>query len=120
MSETRIHRVADQIKKEISQVIREELKDPRVSTLTSVTGVGVTKDLRSARVYVSIYGDPEQQELTIGVLNRAAGFFRSEIGKRVRLRYTPEISFHLDRSLEYGDHIEQVLKSIQGKEKGHA
>ena len=120
MSETRIRRVADQIKKEISQVISKELKDPRVATLTSVTEVKVTKDLRTARVYVSIYGDPEQQKLTIGILTRAAGFFRCELSKRVRLRCTPEITFHLDRSLEYGDHIEQVLKSIQGEGEGNA
>ncbi len=120
MSETRARRVADQIKKEVSQIIREELKDPRVAALTSVTEVRVTRDLRYARIYVSIYGDSEQQEQTYRVLTRAVGFFRCEICKRIRLRYAPEITFELDRSLEYGDHIEQVLKSIRAEREDNA
>ncbi len=120
MSETRARRVADQIKKEVSQIIREELKDPRVAAITSVTEVVVTRDLRYARIYISIYGEPEQQQQTYQVLTRAAGFFRSEIGKRIRLRYAPELTFHLDRSLEYGNHIEQVLKSISDQKEDNA
>ena len=120
MSETRARRVADQIKKEVSQIIGKELKDPRVKVLTSVTEVQVTRDLRYARIYVSIYGTPEEQEETCRVLTRAVGFFRSEIGRRIRLRYAPELTFELDRSMEYGEHIEQILKSIRSETEGNA
>jgi len=120
MSGTRALRVADQIKKEVSQIIREELKDPRVAAITSVTEVRVSRDLRYARIYVSIYGNSDQQQQTYQALTGAVGFFRSEIGKRIRLRYTPELTFELDRSLEYGNHIEQVLKSIRSEREGNA
>lgn len=85
--------------------------------LTSVTGVEVSRDLRYASVYVSVYGSAEEKAATMEVLSRAAGYIRSEIGRRIRLRHTPEITFLADESMEYGAHIEKVIKNIKG-EKG--
>lgn len=114
MSETRARKVGEQIKKEVSQIIGGELKDPRLSAMISVTGVQVTRDLRHASIYVSIFGPDGEREQTLQALHRATGFVRTEIGRRIRLRFVPEITFHLDSSLEYGAHIERVLKDIHG------
>lgn len=116
MSENRVRRVAEQLKKDIGQIINTEIKDPRVAGLTSVTDVQLSRDLRYASVYVSIYGSPSEKEETLQALIRAAKFVRGEIGKRIRLRYTPEISFYLDNSIEYGAHIENVIKSLKKEE----
>ncbi len=116
MSENRVRRVAEQVKKDVSQIIRSEMKDPRVAGITSVTDVELTKDLRYATIYVSIYGSELEKEETLLTLTKATGFIRSEIGKRIKLRYTPEITFLLDESMEYGAHIEKVLKSLKKEE----
>jgi ribosome-binding factor A len=116
MSENRVRRVAEQIKKDISRIIRSEIKDPRIAGLTSVTEVQLTRDLRYASVYVSIYGSDAEKEETLQTLSRASGFIRAEVGKVVRLRYTPEINFYLDNSMEYGAHIDKVLKSLKSEE----
>jgi ribosome-binding factor A len=118
MSETRARRVAEQIKKEVSMIINREIKDPRVASLISVTGVQVSRDLHYATVYVSVYGNEEEKRETFLTLSRATGFIRSEIGKRIRLRRTPEITFQQDNSLEYGARIEQVLKTLDQEKDG--
>lgn len=116
MTENRVRRVAEQIKKDIGGIINYEIKDPGVARLTSVTDVDLSRDLRHAAVYVSIYGSDAEKEETLQALNRAAGFIRSEIGKRIRLRHTPEINFRLDNSIEYGAYIERVIKSLKEEE----
>jgi len=116
MSENRMRRVAEQIKKDVSQIIGSQLKDPRVASITSVTEVQLSKDLRYASVYVSIYGIQAKREETLQTLIRATGYIRSEIGRRIRLRYTPEINFYLDNSMEYGAHIDRVIKSLKEEE----
>ncbi len=113
MSENRIRRVAEQMKKDLSQIINKEIKDPRVSAMTSITDVQLSKDLRYASIYVSIFGTDSEKEETLQTLIRASGFIRSEIGRRIRLRYIPEVNFYLDNSIEYGAHIEKVLKSLK-------
>ncbi len=117
LSDNRMRRVAKQIKKDVSQIIGTELKDPRISGITSVTGVEMSKDLRYASIYVSIYGDNSERDLTLAVLDKASGFVRSEIGRRIRLRYTPEISFHLDNSIEYGNRIDKIIKTLKEEEQ---
>ncbi len=120
MSENRVRRVAEQIKKDIGGIINYEIKDPGVARITSVTDVSLSRDLRYAAVYVSIYGSDQEKQETLQALNRAAGFIRSEIGKRIRLRHTPEINFRLDNSIEYGAYIEKVIKSLKEEdEDGH-
>lgn len=112
----RSYRVAEEIKKEVSQILQNELKDPRLTGFLSVTDVDVTNDLGYARVYVSIYGSEEERSLSLKALNNAIGFVRTEIGKRIRLRHVPELSFHLDKSIEYGAHISEILKDLKEKE----
>jgi ribosome-binding factor A len=104
-------RVAEQLKKELSQIIQNELKDPRIGFIT-VTGVEVTGDLQQAKVYISVLGSEEQKEDTLKGLGRATGFIRTEVGRRIRLRHTPEILFKFDQSVEYGSHIEKLLTQI--------
>jgi len=112
MSRQRVQRVGEEIKKEVSEIIRLELKDPALEKLTSITGADVSRDLSYARVYVSIYASRDEQGKILKVLEKASGFIRSELGKRIRLRHTPVLLFCLDRSMEYGAHIEGVLKSL--------
>ncbi|RXZ76917.1 30S ribosome-binding factor RbfA [Paenibacillaceae bacterium] len=111
MAKIRVGRVGEQIKKELSHIIQTELKDPRIGFIT-VTGVEVTGDLSQAKVYLSVLGSDEQKEETLNALARGKGFIRSELGKRVRLRHTPELLFKFDSSIEYGSHIEALLEQI--------
>jgi len=110
----RTDRIAEEIKKEVSRLIRESIKDPRLPEFVSVTAVKVTRDLRYARVYVSIYGDEEKKKAAIAALTSASGFIRREIGQRISLRYTPEIQFRLDESIEYGMHITKLIEETMG------
>ncbi|MCM3713238.1 30S ribosome-binding factor RbfA [Halalkalibacter oceani] len=111
MSNVRAHRVGEQMKKELSDIIMRELKDPRVSFVT-VTGVDVTGDLQQAKVYITVLGSEEQKAATLQGLSKAKGFIRSEIGKRIRLRKTPELTFEFDESIEYGNRIETLLQDL--------
>ena len=104
----RANRVGEQMKKELTDIIGRKLKDPRIGFVT-VTDVRVTGDLQQATVYVSVLGNEEQKEKTLIGLSKATGFIRSEIGKRIRLRITPEITFEWDESLEYGQRIETLI-----------
>ena len=114
MSNPRLYRVAGQIKKEISEILRDEVKDPRVvPAKTTITQVEVSRDLGHAWIYVSILEDVEgEKDAVIDALGKAAGFIRTEVGKRIRLRHIPELHFISDQSIEYGSHIDQVLKTI--------
>ena len=100
-------RVGDQIQAELADILGRRLKDPRLGFVT-VTGVDVTPDLRTARVYVSVL-----QGEGLPVLERAKGFLRKELGRRIRLRHVPELVFVEDRSAERGRHMEDLLRSIQ-------
>ncbi|KLU63462.1 ribosome-binding factor A [Peptococcaceae bacterium CEB3] len=112
MTKHRANRLAETLKEEISQLIREQLKDPRLGFVT-VTAVDVAEDLSHAKVYISVLGSPEDAKASLLVLNRAAGYMRSEIGKRVRLRHTPEIVFKYDPSIEHGARIAKLLRDVQ-------
>lgn len=92
-------------------MIQRELKDPRIGFVT-VTGVDVTNDLSQAKVYLSVFGDEEQKKDTLKALDKATGFLRTEIGKRIRLRHTPELIFKIDESIAYGSRIEKLLDEI--------
>jgi ribosome-binding factor A len=105
----RTERIAEELKKEISNIIRNTIKDPRLPGFVSVTAVRVTKDLRYAKAYISVYGKDKEKQDAIQALNHAAGFVRREIGNRIKLRYTPELTFHLDNSIEHGIHISNLI-----------
>lgn len=115
MGQLRIEKVQELIKQEVSQIILKELKDPRIGFVT-VTQVDVTGDLRSAKVYVSLMGSQEQIKDCWDGLQKALGYIRREIGKRIRLRCTPELSFQLDKSLDYSVHIQELLSKIKDKD----
>jgi ribosome-binding factor A len=104
----RSQRVSDLLRKEIADIIMYKLKDPRIGFIT-VTGVDVTDDIKIARIYVSILKD-EERKTTIEILNSAKSFIRSELSKRLRMKFIPSIEFRLDTSIESGHKIERLLK----------
>lgn len=112
----RLGRIDEEYKKEISQIINYELKNPNATGLISVTKVKVTNDLKYAKVYVSILNSKNIKD-TLAALKKSAGFIRSELAKRVNLRNTPEIIFELDDSMEYGAKIDTILKEILPEKK---
>ena len=105
----RIDKINEEVRRELANIIRE-LKDKRIPMMTSVVAVNVTNDLRYAKAYISVMGDEETQKKAMEGLKSAAGFVGREIGKRIDLRYTPELIFELDHSIEHGAHIEELLK----------
>ncbi|GGF97120.1 30S ribosome-binding factor RbfA [Paenibacillus aceti] len=116
MAKNRTGRVGEEIKKELSVLIQRELKDPRIGFVT-VTGVEVTNDLSQAKVYLSVFGDEEKKKDTLKGLEKATGFLRTEIGKRIRLRHTPELIFKIDESIAYGSRIEKLLDEISDEDQ---
>ncbi|WP_430785859.1 30S ribosome-binding factor RbfA [Virgibacillus flavescens] len=114
MSEVRANRIAEQMKKELGEIIGRKIKDPRIGFVT-VTDVEVTGDLQQSKVYISVLGDEKQKHETLVGLAKAKGFIRSEIGQRIRLRKTPELIFEFDEALEYGNRIEDILRDLNKK-----
>ena len=110
-NQNRLGRIDEEYKKEISQIISYQLKNPNVTGLISVTKVKVTNDLKYAKVYVSILNS-KNQEKTIKALQDASGFIRTQIAKTVNLRITPQLVFEFDDSIEYGMKIDSILKEI--------
>ncbi len=107
----RSERVGDLISREVSLILDRELKDPRLGFVT-ITGTDVTDDLRFARVYVTILGDESQVQESLKGLKSAEGFVQHLIGERIRLKYVPKISFHIDDSDLRGARIDQLLKEV--------
>lgn len=111
MNNVRANRVAEQMKKELGDILNRKIKDPRVGFVT-ITDVEVTNDLQIAKVYVTVLGEETEIEETLQGLSKASGFIRSEIGKRIRLRKVPEISFEFDKAHEHGTHIDSILRKL--------
>jgi len=111
----RADRVADLVKQQIAEILRREVHDPRIANIT-VTDVKLTDDLRSARVYVVELGKDRMSDEVGQGLAKAKGFLKRELGKRLQLRYVPELSFFYDPSFEYGSKIERLLKEIRKDE----
>ena len=116
MGQLRVEKVQELMKQEISEIILRELKDPRIGFVT-VTSVECTGDLREAKVYVSLMGSEQQVKDCWAGLISSLGFIRREIGRRIRLRFTPEITFTLDKSLDYSAHIQELLLKVQREEQ---
>ncbi len=109
----RVARVAELIKREVSQMLLNGIKDDRVGAgMVSVTDVDVSGDLQHAKIYVSIYGTDEARAETMAGLRSATGYVRSELGQRIRLRRTPEVVFQEDRSIERGTRVLSLLNQI--------
>lgn len=115
MSSARNKRINEEVKKIVSKIILFEIKDPRVSKLASVTHVDVTNDLRYVTIYISVFDPNHNTQQTIDGLNSAKGFIRKEIGKVLKLRYTPEPIFKQDNSIEHGMHINDIIGTLNIK-----
>ena len=112
-------RMGEEIRKIISDLLFKGLKDPRLSAMISITAVEVTSDGSYATVYLSVLGmnsNPEkaaaQQQDTLDALNSAKGFIRKEIGRQIKLRHVPDLIFKIDKSLEYGRHIDELISTL--------
>lgn len=118
LSNRRKERLAEEIKRELSGILFEEVKDPRIDTVTvSVTRVEVSNDLSHARVYISVLGDAKKCDDTIVALERARGYLRTAVAGKLSLRHAPEIVFRLDRSIEHGVRISSILNELKEGEK---
>jgi ribosome-binding factor A len=116
LAKYRSGRINEELRKEISDIIQNQIKDPRLAGMISVTNVEATKDLRYAKVYVSIFGSDNEKIESINVLKNSSGFIRREVGHRINLRYTPQIIIELDESIEKGIHISSLIDKIRDQD----
>lgn len=118
MASHRIEKINGQIQRELSLIIQQKMKDSRFNRDTlSITNVKAAPDLKTATVYVSIFGTPEEKEEVLGLLDNAKGFLRANLGKVLKVHSIPALTFKLDDSVEYGMHIDSILASLK-KGKG--
>ncbi|MBD7915673.1 30S ribosome-binding factor RbfA [Clostridium sp. Sa3CUN1] len=116
MANYRGGRINEEVRKEISVIIRDEIKDPRMTAMVSITSVKVSKDLKYAKVFVSIFGkNEEEKNETFAALKSASGYVRREVGQRMNLRNTPQIIFELDDSISYSMRIEELIEKVKDK-----
>lgn len=116
MSEKRMGRIEGEIRRIVSDIINYDLKNPGIKGIISVTGVALSNDLKYANIYVSVFDkkddDTQMQDNVIKALNKSKGHIRSELAKKITMRYTPELTFKLDNSIVYGSHIDEILNKI--------
>ncbi len=105
-------RINGEVLKELAGIIRGEIKDPRINPMTSVVTVEVAPDLKTCKAYISVLGDEESQKNTIAGLRSAEGYIRRELARRINLRNTPEITFVLDQSIEYGVRMSKMIDDV--------
>lgn len=112
-------RINGEVQKILAEVIRGEIKDPRIPEFTSVVSVEVAPDLKNCKVYISVFGDEMDAQNAIDGLNSANGFIRNRLAKELNLRNTPELHFHIDQSIAYGvdmsKKIDDVIKADEAK-----
>lgn len=118
MSYQRIDRISEQVRRDVDAIIREEVSDPRIQGTFSVTRAEVARDLRYAKIYVSILEEDNKKPM-LAALKQAAGFIRHQLRERMIIRYAPELSFIEDDNIAYGIHISTVLKQVQAEEGSH-
>ena len=116
MAFNRVERIQEEYKRELSSIIRT-VKDPRLSSMASVVSATVTKDLKYAKVYISVLGTQEEKYGTMQALKSATGYIKREIGNRLNLRCVPHPTFVLDTSIDYGMHINELLNKINNEDK---
>ncbi len=112
MQNTRTIRIENELKKLLSEFILTEVKDPGMSSMASITKVSMTSDLKFAKIYVSVYDTEKKRESTIKTLNRAAGFIRTSLSKRISIRRMPQLTFVLDTSIEYSVNISRLIDQV--------
>ena len=110
-------RINGEVQRELANIIRGGIKDPRISPLTSVVAVEVAPDLKTCKAYISVLGDSEAQKATLAGLMSAEGYIRRELAHTVNLRNTPEIRFILDQSIEYGVHMSKIIDEVTAKDE---
>ena len=115
MSYNRIDRISEEVRREVDRIIREELSDPRIGGTFSVTRADVTRDLRHAKIYVSVLEDDKRDGM-MKALKSAAGYIRRALGQNIIIRYSPELTFVNDENIAYGVHIAKVLADTQKTE----
>ena len=101
-----------EVQRELSKVISQEMKDPRIDPMTSVIAVEVTPDLKQAKVYVSVFGSDEKKQSTLEGLRSATPFIRKHLAKTINLRNTPELRFYMDESIEYGVNMSKLIDDV--------
>ena len=111
----RMTRINDEIRLEIAEILRTEIKDPRLNTMVSVVRVDTTQDLKFCKVYISVLGSDEEKEKAMEGIKSAEGFIRKMVAERVNLRLTPKLIFKLDDSLEYSIRMSKLIDEISGK-----
>lgn len=109
-------RINGEVQKVLSEIIRGEIKDPRISPLTSVVSVSVAPDLKTCKAFISVLGNEEAQENTMAGLKSAVGYVRRQLAKELNLRNTPEITFVLDQSIEYGVNMSKMIDDVVRKD----
>ena len=114
----RIERVNNLIRREISELVQYQAKDPRLDAFVVITEVETSPDLKHAKVFVSCISGKQEEQKTLKALNAASGFLRTELAKKLRLRRTPELSFHWDDSIEHGDHILRLIDQVSSEQEG--
>ena len=110
-------RINAEVQKELSNIIRNEIKDPRIHPMTSVVAAEVAPDLKFCKAYISVLGDEEAQKSTIQGLKNASSYIRTKLAQSVNLRNTPQITFVLDQSIEYGVHMSKLIDEVTAKDR---
>ncbi len=105
-------RINGEVQKVLAEIIRGELKDPRINPMTTVMAVEVAPDLKSCKAFISVLGDVKSQEDTLKGLNSAMGYIRTQLAKKINLRNTPEIKFIMDQSVEYGINMSRLIDEV--------
>ena len=110
-------RINGEVQRELSNIIRGEIKDPRINPMTSVVTVEVAPDLKTCKAYISVLGDEQSQKDTLAGLKSAEGFIRRELARSINLRNTPQIRFILDQSIEYGVNMSKLIDEVNRKDE---
>lgn len=110
-------RINGEVLRELSSIIRGEIKDPRINPMTSVVAVEVAPDLKTCKAYISVLGDEQSQKDTIAGLRSAEGYIRRTLAKNINLRNTPQITFILDQSIEYGVNMSRMIDQVTHKDE---
>lgn len=110
-------RINGEVQRELAEIIRADLKDPRIGSLTSVVSVEVAPDLKTCKAWISVYGDEQVQKDTLEGLKSAEGYIRRELARRVNLRNTPEIRFIVDQSIAYGVKMSRLIDEVNASQE---
>ncbi len=111
-------RINGEVQRELAEIIRGEMKDPRISSMTTIVAVEVAPDLKNCKVYISVLGDEESQKNTLAGLKSATGFIKTRLAKGLNLRNTPHLTFVLDQSIEYGVKMSKKIDEVISHDKG--